>query len=196
MNVLALTPLLERFEAEYGTLTTLALFLGRKCSPILAECVCILADVLISIPALSTIPALLYTFVERGILRMNTTVLGARYGTHSRKEQKGRNANSWFQHMGVHSACHGGCQDIQDEPALHVGRYQNTYVDNASYPGLICLLLGSKYQLSGACLRTAVRLWMFVPPNSFPANTKTNLQFKGASDTSNSLHRRRRFCDG
>jgi glycosylphosphatidylinositol transamidase len=29
MNLLALTPLLERFEAEYGTLTTLALFLGR-----------------------------------------------------------------------------------------------------------------------------------------------------------------------
>lgn len=55
MNLLALTPLLERFEAEYGTLTTLALFLGP----------------------LSTIPALLYTFIERGILGMNTAVLGA-----------------------------------------------------------------------------------------------------------------------
>lgn len=55
MNILAVTPLLERFEAEYGTLTTLALFLGP----------------------LSTIPALLYTFIERVILRMNTTVLGA-----------------------------------------------------------------------------------------------------------------------
>lgn len=33
MNIIALTPLLERFEAEYGTLTTLALFLGRKCHP-------------------------------------------------------------------------------------------------------------------------------------------------------------------
>jgi membrane associated rhomboid family serine protease len=32
MNILALTPLLERFEAEYGTLTTLALFLGRTCT--------------------------------------------------------------------------------------------------------------------------------------------------------------------
>jgi hypothetical protein len=32
MNILALTPLLERFEAEYGTLTTLALFMGRKSS--------------------------------------------------------------------------------------------------------------------------------------------------------------------
>ena len=31
MNIIALTPLLERFEAEYGTLTTLALFLGREC---------------------------------------------------------------------------------------------------------------------------------------------------------------------
>lgn len=32
MNVLALTPLLERFETEYGTLTSLALFLGREFS--------------------------------------------------------------------------------------------------------------------------------------------------------------------
>jgi membrane associated rhomboid family serine protease len=31
MNVLALTPLLERFEAEHGTLTTFLLFVGRKC---------------------------------------------------------------------------------------------------------------------------------------------------------------------
>ena len=31
MNILALTPLLERFESEYGTLTTLALFIGREC---------------------------------------------------------------------------------------------------------------------------------------------------------------------
>lgn len=30
MDVLALTPLLERFEAEYGTLTSLALFFGRE----------------------------------------------------------------------------------------------------------------------------------------------------------------------
>lgn len=33
MNVLALTPLLERFESEYGTLTALALFMGRKSAP-------------------------------------------------------------------------------------------------------------------------------------------------------------------
>lgn len=32
MNLLALTPLLERFESEYGTLTALALFMGRKSS--------------------------------------------------------------------------------------------------------------------------------------------------------------------
>lgn len=29
-NLLAVTPLLERFESEYGTLVTLALFTGRK----------------------------------------------------------------------------------------------------------------------------------------------------------------------
>lgn len=32
MNVMALTPLLERFESEYGTLTSLALFMGREFS--------------------------------------------------------------------------------------------------------------------------------------------------------------------
>lgn len=46
MNVLALTPLLERFEAEYGTLTTLALFLGRKYNSILLAYICELADAL------------------------------------------------------------------------------------------------------------------------------------------------------
>ena len=30
MNILALTPLLERFESEHGTLTSLALFFGRE----------------------------------------------------------------------------------------------------------------------------------------------------------------------
>lgn len=54
-NVLALTPLLERFEAENGTLTTLVLFIGP----------------------LSTIPALLYTFIETVILKMDTQILGA-----------------------------------------------------------------------------------------------------------------------
>ena len=30
VNILALTPLMERFEAEHGTLTTLAMFGGRE----------------------------------------------------------------------------------------------------------------------------------------------------------------------
>jgi hypothetical protein len=33
VNLLALTPLLERFEAEHGTLTAVALFVGRMSSP-------------------------------------------------------------------------------------------------------------------------------------------------------------------
>ncbi|KAF3763619.1 Gaa1-domain-containing protein [Cryphonectria parasitica EP155] len=54
-NVLALTPLLERFESEYGTLTALALFLGP----------------------FSTFPAALYILVENYILHSNTAVMGA-----------------------------------------------------------------------------------------------------------------------
>ncbi|KAH6886482.1 rhomboid family protein [Thelonectria olida] len=55
VNVLALTPLMERFEGEYGTLTTVALFFGP----------------------LTTIPGVLYVFIERAILRSNNSVVGA-----------------------------------------------------------------------------------------------------------------------
>jgi hypothetical protein len=33
LNILALTPLLERFEHEHGTLTSVALFFGREYNP-------------------------------------------------------------------------------------------------------------------------------------------------------------------
>ncbi|KLU92573.1 rhomboid protein 2 [Magnaporthiopsis poae ATCC 64411] len=55
MNVVALTPLMERFESEYGTLSSVALFIGP----------------------FSTIPALLYVFIERGIFRVDNAVMGA-----------------------------------------------------------------------------------------------------------------------
>ncbi|KAI0423813.1 Gaa1-like protein [Xylaria sp. FL1042] len=54
-NILALTPLLERFETEFGTLTSLALFFGP----------------------LTTIPALVYVLLERVVLGGNHAVLGA-----------------------------------------------------------------------------------------------------------------------
>ncbi|KAH0493325.1 hypothetical protein MKX07_006862 [Trichoderma sp. CBMAI-0711] len=55
LNAVALAPLMERFESEYGTLTTLALFFGP----------------------LTTIPAVLYLFIEIAILRANHAVMGA-----------------------------------------------------------------------------------------------------------------------
>lgn len=54
-NTLALVPLLERFEAEHGTLLTGAMFAGP----------------------LSTLPAAGYLLFERGILGRNTALLGA-----------------------------------------------------------------------------------------------------------------------
>lgn len=36
-NILALAPLLDRFETEFGTLTSLALFFGRKCAYFLQD---------------------------------------------------------------------------------------------------------------------------------------------------------------
>ncbi|KAJ6788907.1 hypothetical protein PWT90_00118 [Aphanocladium album] len=55
LNVVALTPLMERFENEYGTLTSLALFFGP----------------------LTTVPAVLYLVIESGILRLNNAIMGA-----------------------------------------------------------------------------------------------------------------------
>jgi membrane associated rhomboid family serine protease len=54
-NILALTPLLERFEMQNGTLTSLALFLGP----------------------FGTIPAVLYLFVEKYIFWGSTAIMGA-----------------------------------------------------------------------------------------------------------------------
>lgn len=54
-NILALTPLLERFENDHGTLTSLAMFFGP----------------------LTTLPAVLYIIMERGLLRANNAVMGA-----------------------------------------------------------------------------------------------------------------------
>ncbi|KAF4591499.1 Rhomboid protein 2 [Ophiocordyceps camponoti-floridani] len=55
INMVALTPLMERFENEHGTLTTISLFFGP----------------------LTTLPALLYLLIERGVLRSNSIVMGS-----------------------------------------------------------------------------------------------------------------------
>jgi hypothetical protein len=56
-NLLVLVPLMERFEREFGTLTTLALFMGP----------------------LAQIPAGIYLVIESQVLRGDTAVVGARY---------------------------------------------------------------------------------------------------------------------
>lgn len=83
LNALALTPLLERFEREHGTLTTIALFFGRAYLPLLSVSICLFFSETLSHEfqriALSTLPGGLYILVERVILRGDTAVLGARY---------------------------------------------------------------------------------------------------------------------
>jgi GPI-anchor transamidase subunit GAA1 len=56
LNLVILVPLMERFEREFGTLTSLALFVGP----------------------LATIPAGLYLVIERLIFRGDTPVVGSR----------------------------------------------------------------------------------------------------------------------
>lgn len=73
LNIAALTPLLERFETENGTLTSLLLFFGRELPRLYTK------PRLTHSAALSTIPAIIYVVLERGVLRGNTAVFGARY---------------------------------------------------------------------------------------------------------------------
>lgn len=54
-NLVAVAPLLERFESEYGTLVSLALFTGP----------------------FGLLPGGIYFLLERFVLRSNTTVMGA-----------------------------------------------------------------------------------------------------------------------
>ena len=56
-NLVAIAPLLERFESEFGTLVTLALFTGP----------------------FGTLPGGIYTLLEKFVFRANTIVMGARY---------------------------------------------------------------------------------------------------------------------
>lgn len=72
---MALAPLLERFEADHGTLLTAAMFVGRMYT---FECLNELTSINHLSPALSTLPAAAYLLVERGLLRGNTAVMGAR----------------------------------------------------------------------------------------------------------------------
>ena len=59
IDTICLVPLLERFEAEFGTLVTLALFLGP----------------------FGAIPGVAYAVIEYGIFQGDTPVLGSRYVT-------------------------------------------------------------------------------------------------------------------
>ncbi|SPO05081.1 related to Rhomboid protein 2 [Cephalotrichum gorgonifer] len=54
-NIATSTPLIQRFEAQYGTLTALALFFGP----------------------LSTFPAFLYVLIDRLVLHTNATLMGS-----------------------------------------------------------------------------------------------------------------------
>ena len=74
-NTVALAPLLERFEADHGTLLTAAMFVGRMQTPEPSNDPSSIDHLML---ALSTLPAAAYLLVERGILRGNTAVMGAR----------------------------------------------------------------------------------------------------------------------
>ncbi len=77
LNMVAITPLLERFEADHGTLLSAAMFVGRTAfAPVQRDTLRLIDHFLL---ALSTLPAAAYLLIERGILRGNTAIMGARW---------------------------------------------------------------------------------------------------------------------
>lgn len=83
LSLVALIPFLERFEAEHGTLVSLALFFGRMSTgaqhPLTGVCFSVLTE---WHAAFATIPGVLYILIDHVILRANTPVQGARYVKH------------------------------------------------------------------------------------------------------------------
>ena len=106
---------MERFEAEHGTLLTGAMFLGRELqTPYFGE-----LQLLINLSlALSTLPAGSYLLIERGILRGNTAVMGARYS--HREYQNLDTVSLAVQYLGVCTPGHRRHKDIQGQSILCV----------------------------------------------------------------------------
>jgi hypothetical protein len=73
-NLFAIAPLLERFEAEFGTIVTLSLFTGRKKPLNVAP-----ENWFDRNAAFGLLPGGLYLILEKFVLRGNTTVMGARH---------------------------------------------------------------------------------------------------------------------
>lgn len=75
INLVTLVPLLERFEAENGTLVSLLLFFGRMdhFSPRLTKYICLRVT-----SAFCTLPGIVYVLIEHVIFRGDTAVMGAR----------------------------------------------------------------------------------------------------------------------
>ena len=75
-SLIAIIPLMERFEAEHGTLTSIALFGGRTCYKKVTVCArrkCSRMTI-----AFSTFPGFLYILVEHVLFRANYAIAGAR----------------------------------------------------------------------------------------------------------------------
>jgi len=74
IDIIPLIPLLERFEAEHGTLVSAALFFGREIVPLDTE----VSNAKGSL-AFSTLPGFLYILFDHMIWRANHVIQGARY---------------------------------------------------------------------------------------------------------------------
>jgi len=96
-NLVAIAPLLERFESEFGTLVTLVLFTGP----------------------FGTLPGGIYTLLEKFVFRSNTIVMGARYANNTMKYMLRTKPNG-SQCLGLLASLRRSHEATQDEPQLQV----------------------------------------------------------------------------
>lgn len=80
LNLCASVPLIQRFEAQHGTLASFALFFGRTSGGTLTAKVtraCLRTDSN-NIAALSTFPAFIYVLLDKLVFHTNGALMGAR----------------------------------------------------------------------------------------------------------------------
>ena len=111
-------------------------------------------DELTRVTALSTIPALIYTFLERGILRMDTTIMGARYSL-SMFCQREMQANVWNSIWVFTLLAMEAVKTYKTNPHFQIGDYKiptwttpivmvlfvSFLVPNTSFLGHVCGLI-------------------------------------------------------
>lgn len=116
-----------------------------------------LAFLILTSIAFGLVPGIMYTVIERFILRGNTNIQGARL-VHRYLFSTRHVTDQHLQHLGLPPSLCRGCQNIQDQPSLCSRTLQHPHLDYASYCKLVHRHFGPQYQLYRSSVRLRSRL--------------------------------------